>query len=323
MKLLSWLGSKGTGAVALSLLIGIFMPQPLGDLLKGYFTEAVALLLCIAFMRMDRSELREYSRKPALLIAAICWTSLVIPLLIGSAGLALDLHETSGSLFLGLLLQAAASPLMAAPAIAALMGMESTLVLAAMVASTVLVPFTAPLFTGFFAGSALMIAPMVLAKKLFLILSSTFVAGMILRKLLGEGRIREYQKPLDGVNIIILFMFAIAFMDDVMVQFQTIPLTLFWVGSVAILVFLVILIGTALVFSRAGFDTAITLGFMCSNRNMALLIAATGTALPEITWMYLVMSQFPIYFGPHLIKLFWSKRRAQQGKKISENQGGR
>lgn len=300
--LLAWLGSKGTAAVAFTLVAGTVMPHPIGEILKNYLTEAVALLLCIAFLRMDTTTLIGYSRKPALVLAALGWTSVMIPIIIGSTGLALGLAESSEALFLGLLLQAVASPIMSAPAIAALIGMESTLVLAALVVSTMLVPVTAPLFTSIFAGPALSISPLVLASKLFFILSGTFVVGMTLRRLLGQARIQRYQKPLDGLNIIILFVFAAAIMNEVMGQMITIPLTLLWVTGVGILVFTAILTGTVLVFSPAGWERAVTLGFMSSNRNMGLLLAATGTALPEITWMYLAMSQIPIYLAPHLLK---------------------
>ncbi len=295
-------------AVALTLVIGTVMPHPVGEGLKNYFTEAVALLLCIAFLRMDTTALKGYMHKPALVLAALCWTAVIIPILIGGVGLALGLPESAAALFLGILLQAAASPIMSAPAIVALMGLESTLVLATMVVSTMLVPITAPLFASFFAGSALLISPLLLAKKLFLILLSTFAAGMILRRLLGQARIQKYQLPLDGLNIIILLVFAAAIMNEVLHQMFTIPFTLLWVTGVAVTVFTAILVGTTLVFYPAGRGRAITLGFMCSNRNMALLIAATGTALPDITWMYLAMSQIPIYFAPHIIKQL-AKRR--------------
>src|SRR6266498_2588400 len=58
-------------------------------------------------------------------------------------------------LFLALVLQAIASPLMAAPAFAALMELDATLVLCTMVASTALLPLTAPVFAYAFIGPAL------------------------------------------------------------------------------------------------------------------------------------------------------------------------
>lgn len=248
LALLSWLGSKGTAAVALTLVVGTLMPHAIGEFLKEYLTEAVALLLCIAFLRMDTTALRGYSRKPGLVLAALVWTSVIIPMTVGCTGLALGLPESTEALFLGLLLQAVASPIMSAPAIAALIGMESTLVLAALVVSTMLVPVTAPLFTSFFAGPILLISPSMLAKKLFLILFCTLLAGIGLRRLLGQARIQRYQKPFDGLNIIILFVFAAALMNEVVGQIITMPLTLLWVTGVGILVFTAILVGTVLVF---------------------------------------------------------------------------
>ncbi len=53
------------------------------------------------------------------------------------------------------MLQGMASPMMAAPALAALMGLDATLVLVTLVASTALVPFTASLFAGLFLGDML------------------------------------------------------------------------------------------------------------------------------------------------------------------------
>lgn len=54
--------------------------------------------------------------------------------------------------FLVLLLQAVASPMMAAPALAALMGLDATLVLATLITSTALIPLTPPLFVGMLLG---------------------------------------------------------------------------------------------------------------------------------------------------------------------------
>ena len=44
------------------------------------------------------------------------------------------------------MLQAIASPMMASPAFAAVMGLDTTLVLTTLVASTALLPLTAPMF---------------------------------------------------------------------------------------------------------------------------------------------------------------------------------
>lgn len=49
---LSWLGRRGTQAVAALVVIGIAVP-PIGALLKPFVTEAIFALLCVAFLRVD------------------------------------------------------------------------------------------------------------------------------------------------------------------------------------------------------------------------------------------------------------------------------
>jgi hypothetical protein len=136
---LSWLGRQGPRAVAALIVLSIALPW-IGHLLKPFVTEAVFLLLCVAFVLVDAAALRIYLRRPTIVLAATAWTSVVIPALFGASYLMLDLNDQSPDLFLALALQAIASPLMAAPAFAASMGLDATLVLCTMVTSTAVLP---------------------------------------------------------------------------------------------------------------------------------------------------------------------------------------
>src|SRR5881227_304401 len=107
---LSWLGRQGTRAVAALIVIGIVMP-PLGALLKPFVTEAVFLLLCISFMRVDLGALRAHLRRPDLVLAATAWTTLGVPLISGAGWIALGLDARAPELFLALMLQGVASPM--------------------------------------------------------------------------------------------------------------------------------------------------------------------------------------------------------------------
>ena len=59
---------------------------------------------------------------------------------------------------------------------------------------------------------------------------------------------------------------------------------------------------TALVFWRAGRTVALTLALSAGLRNLGVMIAATGGRVPELTWLYVAMAQFPVYLLPHLLK---------------------
>src|SRR6266849_104809 len=204
---LSWLGRQGTRAVAALIVIGIAVPS-IGSLLKPFVTEAVFVLLCIAFLRVDAAALRNYVGCPKVVLAATTWTSLVIPALFGASYLAFGLKDRSPDLFLALVLQAIASPLMAAPALAGLMGLDATLVLCTMVTSTALLPFTAPLFAYAFLGSALTLSPSALGLKLFAILAGSSLVGFTVRRIAGLTAIEQQKERIDGFNILVLFVFV-------------------------------------------------------------------------------------------------------------------
>jgi BASS family bile acid:Na+ symporter len=48
---------------------------------------------------------------------------------------------------------------------------------------------------------------------------------------------------------------------------------------------------------------------MVSQRNMGLMLAAMGGVLPDLTWLYFALSQFPIYLSPQMLKPFVRRPR--------------
>ena len=298
---LSWLGRQGTRAVAALVAIGIALPS-IGAILKPYVTEAVFVLLCIAFLRLDAAAFKTCLRRPTIVLAATAWTSVAIPVLFGASCLAFGLNKQAPDLFLGLMLQAVASPMMAAPALAALMGLDATLVLVALIASTALVPLTAPLLALVFVGRSLSIPPLILAIKLFVILAGAALVGLIVRRALGLAAIARHKERIDGLNILVLFVFVAAVMESVGARFLATPLLTTGLAALAFVVFSAVLLLTTLLFLSAGRARALALGFMASQRNMGLMLAATGGALPDLTWLYFALSQFPIYLSPQLLQ---------------------
>ncbi|CAN5320869.1 Na+-dependent transporter [soil metagenome] len=298
---LAWLGRQGTRAIAALVFIGIAIP-PLGAMLKPYVTEAVFVLLVISFMRVDVAAMRGYLARPALVIGATLWSTLAVPLLFGFGGVASGLDKSSPDLFLGLMLQAVASPMMASPALVALMGLDSTLVLITLVTSTALVPLSAPLFASVFFGSALTLSPLALGLKLFTILAGAILAAAVIRRVAGTDTILRYKQAIDGFNILVLLVFVSAVMGTVAASFWADPAGVLFLTLFAFVIFAVLLGATALVFRRAGRERALALGLMASQRNMGLMLAGTDGVLPGLTWLYFALAQFPIYLSPQLLK---------------------
>jgi hypothetical protein len=298
---LAWLGRQGTRAVAAVVLIGVAAP-PIDALLKPFVTPAIVGLLVIAFLRVDAELLRIHLRRPALVLAATAWTALVIPFLCGVAGLALGLDVSAPELFVSLMLQAVAPPMMAAPAFAALMGLDATLVLATLVTSAALNPLTAPLLAYAFAGPALALSPVTLGLKLGAILAGSAAAAAIIRRAAGADAIMRHKAEIDGVNIIAMFVFVGAVMENLAANLIAEPMRVLGMAALAFLLCFAVLGVTIVAFAPWGRARAFALGFMASQRNLGLMLAATGGMLPDVTWLWFALSQFPIYLAPQMFK---------------------
>lgn len=298
---LAWLGRQGTRAIAALVIIGIAVP-PLGALLRPCVPEAVFVLLCTAFMRVDLASLRDYLRRPGLVLGASAWTVVAVPLLFGVIGMLTGVDADAPDLFLGLMLQGVASPMMAAPAFAALMGLDATLVLVALVISTALTPLSAAVFVHLFVGPGSPLSPVNLGVRLFFMLAGSAVVAALIRRLAGYDAILRRKNEIDGFNIIALFVFVAAVMSGVAASFIADPGGVLLLTLLAFAVFFAIQGATMLLFRPIGKPRAFALGFMAAQRNMGVMLAATGGAVPELTWLYFALSQFPIYLSPQMLK---------------------
>jgi len=178
---LSWLGRQGTRAVAASIFIGIFLP-PLAALLKPVFPLALYALLCLAFLRVDPVEVRAHFSRPVVVAAASAWMMLGTPLLIGSTLVALGMSDRLPGLYVAMILQAAAPPVISAPTLAALMGLDAALTLATLVVCTAVTPLTAPMFATLFVAQGIAISPVALGAKLLALLAGAAIVAALVRR---------------------------------------------------------------------------------------------------------------------------------------------
>jgi BASS family bile acid:Na+ symporter len=140
---------------------------------------------------------------------------------------------------------------------------------------------------------------------------SLLVAGAI-RWSVGEAAIKWHKGPIDGINILILFVFVAAVMGSVAGSIWAEPAKTIGLTAFAFVVFFALLGVTTLIFRSLGRERALALGLMVSQRNMGLMVAATDGVLPGTTWLYFALSQFPIYLSPQLLKPVVQKLRAQK-----------
>src|SRR3954466_1950055 len=298
---LSWLGRQGTRAVAASIFIGIMVP-PLAALLKPVFAYALFVLLCLAFLRVDPAQVRAHFSRPAVVVAAAGWMMLGTPLMIGLTLLALGIADQLPGLYIAMILQAAAPPVISAPTLAALMGLDAALSLATLVVCTAATPLTAPVFATLFVGPSMAISPVALGAKLLALLVGAAMVAILVRRFAGKAWIARQGEGIDGLSVIALFFFAVGLMDGVLASIFSDPLKVLGLTLLSFALSFGLMALTTIVFARLGMGQALALGLAAGNRNMGLMLAAAGAAVPELTWLYFAVAQLPIYLMPAMLK---------------------
>ena len=125
---------------------------------------------------------------------------------------------------------------------------------------------------------------------------------MAIRRVAGQARIEANKETLDGLNVLAVFVFAIAAMDGVPRHVIADPLGAALLLGIAVLLAAAMFGVSALVFMRAGFRLGTVVGMLAGFRNLGTIMAAIGTTLPDQAWFYFALVQFPIYLFPALIK---------------------
>lgn len=296
MAWLAWLGRRGSAALAVMVIVGVLTP-PLGELLRPYVREAVFVLLTLAFLRTDLQALGALALRPLAVLAAILWTTILIPLGVIGA-LNLGAAELLGpTLALALLVQAVSLPLMSAPAIALLVGLDATPVLAGLLVASALMPATAPLLLDL-GNAGLALPAWDLAVLLAAMLGGSALLGLLASAVIGKARIGRHGAALDGLNVLALFVFIVSVMGDVGPAFLADPVRVLGLTGLAFAVAIGLLAASWALFLPAGRRTALALALLPSQRNLGLMLAVMGTQLPETVWLYFAVAQLPIYLAP-------------------------
>jgi BASS family bile acid:Na+ symporter len=293
---LAWLGRQGTRALAVSIFLGLAVP-PLAAYVKPYLGLTVFVLLLFSYLRTDAAAFRRYLRSPGLAVIAAVWIMVALPLAFGALYVLLGLRAGMPALFTIMILQIAITPITSSAAFAALMGLDVAFSLLTLIISNALSPLTTVAFSYLFLGSSLF-SPVDLGVKLFLFFAGAGAIAYLLRRIAGAAWIERQKEPIDGLNVIAVFVFAIAAMESVPRNVAADPLLALYLFVLAVVISGALIGLSLLVFWRTGVDRALMIGLLAGFRNIGLVMAALGSALPDLAWFYFAVVQFPIYLMP-------------------------
>jgi bile acid:Na+ symporter, BASS family len=300
-KSFAWIGRYGAQGFALSIFVGLALPQ-FAAAARPLLAFTIFIFVMLTFARAEETKVRALLASPRPLILASLWLILAPAAVITAILTGIGRGNLDPGLVLGLAVMGAAPPIMSAPAIAMMLGLEPTLLLAAVLATTALAPVVSPVLIDIIAGAAVPLDINVLIQRLLLLIGGAIIGAVVLRKALGMERIRQHKESFDGIGVIMYFLFAIAAMDGVMdaaladprkvAQFLGFAFGMAALGFAAAWVVLK---------PFSGADRFV-LGYVTCQRNMGLLIAALGAAAPKTTFLFFALAQFPIYLMPMIVK---------------------
>jgi BASS family bile acid:Na+ symporter len=298
---LALLGRYGTQGFALSIFLGLALPQ-FAEAARPLLPVTIFCFTTVVFMRADLRVIAGLVRRPGKLVLTCLWLMAAPALMIAAAFLLVGRAALDPGLLLGIAILGAAPPIMSSPAVAILYGFEPSLIIAGVIVTTVASPLVAPVLVEWLAGSAVPLDRWVLTLRLLLFVGGGIVVATVLRRWLGAQRIRELKPNLDGFGVLMYFIFAIAAMDGVTRAALQRP------GQVALFVGIAFLISAAglasawLALRRFPTSERFMIGYGTGQRNMGLLVAALGAGVPPTTFLFFAIAQFPIYLLPWLLR---------------------
>lgn len=309
---LAWLGRYGTQGFALSIFLGLALPQ-FSAAARPLLPITIFCFTTVVFMRVDLGITAGLLRRPGKLILACLWLIAGPVLLIGGALLITGRAALDPGIVLGLAMMGAAPPIMSSPAVAILYGFEPSLIIASVILTTVASPVIAPVLVELLAGAAVPLDRWVLTLRLLIFIGGGIAVATALRAWLGIARIRAMKANLDGFGVLMYFIFAIAAMDGVTRAALDNPRLVLFVLACVFAVSAGGLLSAWLVLRRLPEPERFMTGYGTGQRNMGLLVAALGAGVPPTTFLFFALAQFPIYLLPWLLRGLAARIRARQG----------
>jgi bile acid:Na+ symporter, BASS family len=297
---LAYIGRHSAPAFALSILLGLALPQ-IAASLRPFIPVSIFCFIVLSFARANVAGVQRVVMKPARLGLILLWSTLLPPIISVVAITLLGAEAMDPALRLGIALMAAAPPLMASPAFALVVGLENSLALTMLVLGMVITPLVSPFLANLLAGAHVPLEPAELALRLLIFIGGGITVGLSLRRVIGAEKFTRWGDELNGVSVVLFFLFAIAAMDGVIDAVLTHPLRMAGFLALSILLNVIGFALTYLAMPHLGFNDRFSAAIGVGLRNMGLLIAPLITLVPKETFLYFALAQVPIYIAPLLL----------------------
>ena len=197
---------------------------------------------------------------------------------------------------------------------ALLLGLDPALVLLTLVSATLLMPFTLPPLVLGLIDLKLAIGILPLMRNLLVFIGGAVVAASVIKWLAGAERIRRHAGAVNGINVVLLILFAIAIADGIDGIILNEPGKVLLYAAAAVVASVVLQGVSFLAFAWTDRPSALTIGLVGGNHNLALIWATLGAAAPPDLMLFFIVVQLPIYILPATLKPIY--RRLNTGSAL-------
>jgi BASS family bile acid:Na+ symporter len=292
---------------ALLLAVGVFgglLVPPLAHALHNIVTPTVVALMTLVLLRVDIPATFLHLRRPLRMAAIVAFQLLVCPLiaLAVSAPLGLD-----AGIAAGLVIFATGCAATSGAAFARMVGLDPELTLLATLATTLLVPLTAPPMAAALIGVDLSIGIGGFMLRLASVVGLPMAFSFLLRRQIGAERLVPYGPAIDGAVVWLVVLYGFGVMDGLTARMLADPI---WVAQATLAAFIadfgLNIVSTA-VFIWLGWREAASVGLMSGNRNMALYLAVLPSAADSRVSLFFALCQFPLFLSPFLLRPIYAR----------------
>ncbi|MFD2206462.1 hypothetical protein [Kiloniella antarctica] len=306
---LSKIGARASLILAISLPVGVILPEIVSKSLLPYLPHIIVGLITVAMIRVDLGRVILHLRKPIGLCASLVLLMVIIPFgmnwLAGFLALSLPLH-------MALVFMACAPPLGSAPNLAYLLKLDAELVFNVTIAGTLILPLIAPIMVGITLGNDIGFDSWALFSRLIVTVGASIFLAAFARNFFGQEGIKANEIALDGLSTLIMVLFVVAAMGGVTHILETNPMQVLYLLGIVLLANF----GAQVGFSFFGMiiekfcpemsrRQSLSFGMVAGNRNLGLFAAAIPLTNLEQILPFLALYQVPIYLTPMIGGLFY------------------
>jgi BASS family bile acid:Na+ symporter len=295
---LTFLGRHSMPLLATGIVLGLAV-QPLAAIFRPLTPPLLFLLTAVTLLKVEPRAILAELRRPGRLAAILVWTMGVQPALMMAIAALLPLPR---GLVQSVVLWSASSPLISAPALAFLLGLEAPITLVGMTLGTILMPLTLPPLALSLLGLEFRIGLAELMLRLGIFVVGALALAVFVRRMVGPARIDRAGIEISGLAVLLLILFGVGVMDGVpaIVAAQPHYALLFVLAAFGATTLM--LVSTTLAFRWMGLRPALSVALLAGYKNIAVVWASLGAAAPADLTLYFVSIQLPIYLLPPVLR---------------------